>query len=176
MKRFLVTTFLSIGLLFFFACGSTQSTGKTKESKQNPSTEKSVTPVTPSVQLEWPQFIEHEKGTLKFCQPQIEKWDKDVLEYRMAIEIILKDKEEPIYGGLWLRGITDTSLDERLVQIKSIKVSKIEIPSADSEEVKKVERFINDTLFNKTLVVSLDRVLADAASKSGTVSEKFRYR
>jgi hypothetical protein len=163
MKRFLVPTFLSIGLLFFFALGFTQSTGKTKEGNQNPSTEKSVTPAMPPAQLTWPRLLEHEKGTLKVYQPQIEKWEKGVMKYRMAIEVILKEDPKPVYGALWVKANTDTDLDERLVRIRDIKVSNISIQWSDVEKVKKLEKFINDNLKGKEHIVSLDRVLADTA-------------
>jgi hypothetical protein len=174
MKKLFNITFLSFCVLLLLACGSTQSTVKTKEVKQNIPAEKqkSVTPGTPTGQLKWPRSIEHKNGTLKIYQPQIEQWDKDAIKYRMAIKITLKDEGSPIYGALWVMGTTDTDLNERLVQLKNFKVSRIEIPSADPNNIKKLENFINTIFLNKTLVVSLDRLLANAASEPGLVPKK----
>lgn len=174
MKKIFEIFFLSICLLFFFACASAQPTLKTKEGKQNMPAEKqeSVTPTSSTDQLEWPRLIEHENGTLKVYQPQIEQWEKDDIKFRMAFKINLKGKGMPIYGALWVIGTTDTDLDERLVQLINFKVSKIEIPSETPDKVKKLENFINTLLINKTLVISLDRVLASAASDPKTVTVK----
>ena len=174
MNKIFRIPLLSICWLFLFACVATQPTLKTKEGKQNPPTEKQepVTPETPMGRLKWPRYIEHEKGTLKIYQPQIEQWNKDALEYRMAIEINLKGKKETFIGALWVEGITDTNLDERLIQLKNFKVSKIKFPSAPSKNTKKLEDFINTILLNKTLVVSLDRFLADVAGDPETVPVK----
>ena len=168
MKKILGIFLLSVCLLFLFACVSTQPTVKTKEVKQNLPVEKqeSVTHRTPTGRLKWPRSIEHEKGTLKVYQPQIEKWEKGVMKYRMAIEVLLKKDPKPVYGALWVKANTDTDLDERLVRIRDIKVSNISIQWADVEKVKKLEKFINDNLKGKEHIVSLDRVLADTAKDS----------
>ncbi len=168
MKKNFGIPLLSICLLFLFACVSTQPTVKTKEVKQNLPVEKqeSVTHRTPTGRLKWPRSIEHEKGTLKVYQPQIEKWEKGVMKYRMAIEVLLKKDPKPVYGALWVKANTDTDLDERLVRIRDIKVSNISIQWTDVEKVKKLEKFINDNLKGKEHIVSLDRVLADTAKDS----------
>jgi hypothetical protein len=129
-------------------------------------------PRTVPTRLTWPRVIEHQKGELKVYQPQIEKWEKETIEYRMAIEILLKEKPDPVYGALWLQATTDSRLDERLVKIKNIQVSKISVPSATSENVKKLENFINEMLMGKDLVISLDRFVADVASEPDAISTK----
>jgi len=174
MKKLFNITFLSFCVLLLLACGSTKPTVKTKEVKQNMPAEKqkSVTPETSTGQLKWPRSIENENGTLKIYQPQVEQWDKDAIKFRMAIKITLKDEGPPIYGALWVMGTTDTDFEERLVQLKNFKVSRIEIPSAGPNNIKKLENFINTILLNKTKVISLDRLLASAASVPEAVSIK----
>jgi hypothetical protein len=174
MKKILGIFLLSVCLLFFFASVYTHPTVKAKEGKQNSTTEKQepVAPETPTDRLKWPRFIENDKGTLKIYQPQVEQWDKDTIKCHMAIEITLKDKGSPIYGALWVIGTTDTDFEERLVQLANFKVSRIEIPSADPNSIKKLENFINTILLNKTKVISLDRLLASAASVPEAVSIK----
>jgi hypothetical protein len=172
MKRIRILSLLSAFILFAFACSSTPDSPDTQEPLQAPSTQKQKTEpsTSPLVKLTWPRFIEHEKGTLKIHQPQIEKWEKEIIEYRMAIEILMKDRSAPIYGALWLKGETDTNLDERLVKIKNVEVSDISIPSGDLENVEGLKKFINDTCKEKQLVISLDRILTDVASLPDVIS------
>jgi hypothetical protein len=113
--------------------------------------------------LTWPRLLENEKGTLKVYQPQIDKWEKGVIKYRMAIELTLKNAPKPDYGAIWVKANTDTDLDERLVRIKDLKVSNISIQWTDAEKIKRLEKFINNTLKGKEHIVSLDRILADTA-------------
>jgi hypothetical protein len=115
--------------------------------------------------LTWPRVITGEKGTLTVYQPQIERWDYETMEFRMAVEIRVKHRAEPVYGGLWLKAATDTSLDERLVRISGIEVSKVRIPSASEEEIRKLSDFVNGKFAGRTLVVSLDRILANVAQE-----------
>ncbi|MBW1768935.1 MAG: hypothetical protein JRJ65_18050, partial [Deltaproteobacteria bacterium] len=174
MKKILMSSLLSAFILFSFTCSSTPDAPKIEEPLQAPSTQeqKTETSTSPLDRLTWPRFMEHKKGTLKIYQPQVEKWENEIVEYRMAIEILMKDRTEPVYGALWLKGATDTRLDERLVQIKNIQVSNISIPSNDPEYVKRVKEFINDTLKEKHIVISLDRILADVASLPEAISVK----
>ena len=174
MKKILMSSLISAFILFAFEYSSTADAPKTEESLQAPSTQKqeTETSTTPLDRLTWPRLMEHKKGTLKIYQPQVEKWEKEIVEYRMAIEILMKDATEPVYGALWLKGATDTRLDERLVQIKNIQVSDISIPTNDPEYVKRVKDFINETLKERHIVISLDRILADVASLPEAISVK----
>ncbi len=72
----------------------------------------------------WPRGIENEEGTFTIYQPQIKQWDYNVIEYGTAIEVVLQDKDESVYGAVELKGITDTDFDERLVQIRNSEASK----------------------------------------------------
>jgi hypothetical protein len=111
----------------------------------------------------WPRVMEGKTATLIAYQPQLDRWDFNVLECRMAVEITLKDKKDPFYGGIWLKGNTDVSVDDRLVRYRDIKVSKIRIAGAKPEALRELEKIINNSFLGKTLIVSLDRLIAAAA-------------
>ena len=123
MKRSLSLLLLSLVIICTLFSDSVQAEKKTIPGKNKSAQTASKIPAP----LTWPRFLEHEKGTLKVYQPQIEKWKKGTMKYRMAIEIILKADPKPVYGALWLKANTDTDLDERLVRIKDIKVLNISI-------------------------------------------------
>jgi hypothetical protein len=111
----------------------------------------------------WPRVIEGKAVTLIAHQPQLDKWDFSVLECRMAVEITPKGKEAPYYGGIWFKANTDISVEDRLVRYRDIKVSKIRITGPKPEELRELEKNINDTFLGRTLVISLDRLIAAAA-------------
>lgn len=174
IKTTIVVSLLSISILFILIAGPIQAQVELNEGTPIPSEEGQGELVSPAVTtaLEWPRIIEHEKGRLKVYQPQIEMWDKDIIEYRMAIEITLTGETEPSFGALWIKGGIDTDKENRLVQLTNFTVSKINLPSIDPEKIGKLEKFINDMLTNKTHVASLDRLLAVAASDPDAVSPK----
>jgi hypothetical protein len=134
--------------------------------------EKKATPDSGSAEDPWPRSIEGKTVTLIAHQPQLEKWDFNLLEFRMAVEIQSKDKKDPIYGGIWLKAKTDISVDDRLVRYRDIKVSKTRITGAKPEELRELEKNINNLFLGRTLVVSLDRLIALAAADPQTVQIK----
>jgi hypothetical protein len=125
--------------------------------------EKKDAPESTPLGESWPRVIEGKTITLIAHQPQLDKWDFNVIECRMAVEITLKDKKDPFYGGIWLKGNTDISVDDRLVRFRDIKVSKVRIAGAKPEELRELEKNINNVFLGRTLVVSLDRLIAAAA-------------
>lgn len=115
--------------------------------------------------LKWPRFITNDKGTMKAYQPQIESWDFDTINYRMAVEVKLKSKETTLLSALWVAGKTDVDMEARLVRISGMKVEKISSDEATSEQKKNLSKFVNTLLAKKSMVISLERMLADAANK-----------
>jgi hypothetical protein len=133
------------------------------EKKPAAAAEKKAAPEPVAAEDSWPRVMEGKTATLIAHQPQLDKWDFNVLECRMAVEITLKDKKGPFYGGIWLKGNTDISVDDRLVRFRDIKVSKIRIASAKPEEIRELEKNINSSFLGRTLVLSLDRLIGAAA-------------
>jgi hypothetical protein len=127
------------------------------------SAEKKDAPETAPSGESWPRVIEGKTVTLTAHQPQLDKWDFNVIECRMAVEITLKDKKDPYYGGIWLKASTDISVDDRLVRFRDIKVSKTRIDGVKPEQLRELEKNINNLFIGRTLVVSLDRLIAAAA-------------
>ena len=125
--------------------------------------EKKAAPEMVPAEDSWPRVMEGKTATLIAYQPQLDKWDFNVIECRMAVEITPKGKETPFYGGIWLKGNTDISAEDRLVRLRDIKVSKVRIAGAKPEEIRELEKIINETFLGRTLVVSLDRLIAAAA-------------
>jgi hypothetical protein len=166
MKRSLGIFLLSLAVICVSYSCSLEVEEKTTPGKKKSAQTASKIPAP----LSWPRLLEHEKGTLTVYQPQIEKWENEVMKYRMAIKIVLKEDSEPVFGALWINSNTDTDLDERLVRIRDIKVSNISIQGKDPEKVKNLETFINDNLKGKEHIVSLDRVLADTAKDPEIIS------
>jgi hypothetical protein len=120
------------------------------EKKPAAAAEKKAAPEPVAAEDSWPRVMEGKTATLIAHQPQLDKWDFNVLECRMAVEITLKDKKGPFYGGIWLKGNTDISVDDRLVRFRDIKVSKIRIASAKPEEIRELEKNINSSFLGRT--------------------------
>jgi hypothetical protein len=110
-------------LLFAGSAADVREIGAQGVEKQPPAiAEKKDTPEPVSSAESWPRVIEGKTITLIAHQPQLDKWDFNIIECRMAVEIVPKDKKDPYYGGIWLQANTDISGDDRLVRLRDIKV------------------------------------------------------
>lgn len=109
----------------------------------------------------WPRVLEHEGTKITAYQPQIDDWsDYRTLKARLAFTLDLPDKD-PVIGVASLTGQTTSNLDSRTVLIRDVKVTDARFPSLTDDEAAKMEAAFKANFFpKKSLVVSLDRMLA----------------
>ncbi|MCD4683141.1 MAG: hypothetical protein K8R86_07650, partial [Bacteroidales bacterium] len=110
--------------------------------------------------LSWPREIDGEKGNVTLYQPQLESFESNILEGRMAVSIKLPEGDM-IFGAVWFKARMSTDLDERTVILESIDVPRVNFP--DLEEKGKVDEFtafLVKEVESWNVVISLDRLLA----------------
>jgi hypothetical protein len=79
-------------------------------------------------QLNWPMEIESEMGIVTtLYQPQLESFQNNDLEGRMAVAIKAPE-EEMIFGALWFRARMLTDLDNRTVLLEKMEIIKTHFP------------------------------------------------
>ncbi|MEA1896557.1 MAG: hypothetical protein U9N53_02700 [Bacteroidota bacterium] len=110
--------------------------------------------------LTWPREIDTEKGNVTLYQPQLESYESNILEGRMAVSIMLPEGDL-IFGAVWFKASLSTDFDKRTVVLESMEVPRVNFP--DLEDKGKVEKFT--TLLIKEVEswnteMSLDRLLA----------------
>ena len=57
--------------------------------------------------LGWPREVERKGSKVTFFQPQLESYDENILEGRMAVSLKNKDTD-PIFGAVWFRTDVNT--------------------------------------------------------------------
>lgn len=113
-------------------------------------------------ELTWPREMTSTKNKVTLYQPQLEKFEGNDLEARMAISI--KTKGDLVFGAVWLKSIVSTDLEERTVTLENIKVSKINFPGlTDPEKIKSYSTILENELDSWNIVMSLDRLIASMA-------------
>jgi hypothetical protein len=164
IRRIVITTATAILVLIAAMAATLQVVGAQGAEKEPAAVaEKKDAPEAVPSGESWPRVIEGKTITLIAHQPQLDKWDFNIIEYRMAVEITRQNQKDPFYGGIWFKANTDISVEDRLVRFRDIKVSKVRIEGPKPEEIRQLEKNINDTFLGRTLVVSLDRLIAAAA-------------
>jgi len=110
----------------------------------------------------WPrEFTSAEGDRLTVHQPQVDRWENDVLEARVAVALQLAGEDEPLYGALWIVSDTRTNLQTRVVTVGNVRIAEARFPATGTRDPAVVRRHL-DTLFPQGPVdISLDRLLAN---------------
>ena len=112
-------------------------------------------------QLAWPIEIESEDGFITtLYQPQLESFEANILEGRMAVTIKPPEKEM-IFGAVWFKARMSTDLDNRTVLLEKMDIIKTHFPGMVNEEnISKFSELLSAEMESWNLEMSLDRILA----------------
>jgi len=105
MQRIVIMT--AAAVMFFIAGPAAEFPGGVAQGAENEPgaiTEKKAAPEPGPAEDPWPRVMEGKTVTLVAHQPQLDNWDFNVIEFRMAVEITQQGKKEPFYGGSGSRG------------------------------------------------------------------------
>jgi hypothetical protein len=112
-------------------------------------------------QFSWPMEIASENGTITtLYQPQLESFQNNDLEGRLAVTIKVPD-EEMIFGALWFRARMLTDLDNRTVLLEKMEIINTHFPDiVDDDKISKFSDLLSAEIESWNLEMSLDRILA----------------
>lgn len=112
-------------------------------------------------ELSWPIEIESDNGLVTtLYQPQLESFEANILEGRMAVTIKPKDKEM-IFGAVWFKARMSTDLENRTVVLEKMDILETHFPEmVDEEKVEKFTNLLSAEMESWNLEMSLDRILA----------------
>ena len=88
--------------------------------------------------LQWPKEIEKDGTVVVLYQPQLESFEGNMLQGRMALSVTPKD-EDIIFGALWFKARMRTDYDERTAVLEKLDITKIHFP--EFNDTAKIERF-----------------------------------
>jgi len=109
---------------------------------------------------DWPQELTADKGTIVIYQPQPEKLQGNILTGRAAMQLELKNIEQPIFGVFWFSATIETDRSTNSVIIKNIKVTKVGWPDSKESDEAEFSQFVGQQLENSTFTSSLSKLTA----------------
>ena len=111
-------------------------------------------------QLTWPREFTAKKFLITVYQPQLESFKKNILEGRIAVSIKPENKDI-VFCAAWFKAIMETDLDERIVTLKKMQITKIHFPDYDNQEmIDKLSRVLEREFESWNISMSLDRLTA----------------
>lgn len=110
--------------------------------------------------LSWPREMDIKDLTVTFYEPQLEHFENNILEGRMAVSYMDKNKDMS-FGALWFKATLLTDWDERTVTLSALEIPDMAFPSEeDDEQVEKFKKELIQKLENSDIEMTLDGILA----------------
>jgi hypothetical protein len=112
------------------------------------------------MEFSWPREIETDKGIITLYQPQLDSFQSDTLEGRMAISI-KPPEEEMIFCAAWIKAGVSTDMDERTVTLEKIEIPKVHFPDMEDQKIiTEFKTLLIAEIESWNVEMSLDRLLA----------------
>jgi hypothetical protein len=109
----------------------------------------------------WPMQLQAGDATAVLHAPQLDSWkDRKQLSIRMAVELTPAAGGDPTIGALWLEAQTKVNVDDRVVDLTGITLTRSNFPGLDPAATSQAEDQIAAVLPRERLAVPLDRILA----------------
>ena len=120
----------------------------------------------------WPQVLPTKSGgSVLIYQPQVEEFTDNRLAGRAAIAYKKTDESAPIFGAFWFESKIDTNRDTRTADIRDIDVTDIRFADSTDAQKDALAEFIESSVENSTLQISVDQLLADLDASGAALSE-----
>ncbi|MCJ7816137.1 MAG: hypothetical protein MUP31_08830, partial [Xanthomonadales bacterium] len=113
-----------------------------------------------AAQIEWPQEITTDGGTIVVYQPQPESLDGNILRGRAAISLEIDGKEEPIFGAMWFAARIDTDQDTDVVVVRDFKVEHVTWPDSKDAGEQRFTALVEGAMPEAGFKISMERLSA----------------
>ena len=118
----------------------------------------------------WPRVIADGERDITIYQPQVERWQNDVLEARAAVSVERPGSQAPTLGVVWFKAHTAVDKENDVVALDTIEVSKTSFPS-DAANADAYAAAMRRQIGSGLRTVSLSRLqssLAATEAETGT--------
>ena len=124
--------------------------------------------------LTWPREVIKGEDTVTVYQPQLESFENNIIEGRMAISMHTKN-DGVVFGAVQFKATVITDLDERLVELDRMDIIQTSFPDVDEETAAKFVRELEQAIEGSSELMSLDRILAslELVEKKSDLSAQF---
>ncbi len=111
-------------------------------------------------ELNWPKVINTPEATITIYQPQLESFEGNRLTSRFATSLQSSEREEPVFGAVWVEAGMETQRDERMVRLISIETVRSRFPNAKPEEEKWFADVLKKEIPSWDISLSIDQIVA----------------
>jgi hypothetical protein len=139
-------TLAFVAFLFFSTANAQQSLPDTPKPKVPP-------------ESNWPRVFISGANSFTIYQPQVDKWNENLIDLYCAVELKHGKESATKYGVVWFQARTEVDKVNRLVTLDQAKVTKVKFPVAPDKEPE-LTALLEKELPGATKTISLDRLEA----------------
>lgn len=110
-------------------------------------------------QLQWPQEISGDEGTIVIYQPQPEGLRDNLLSGRAAISLQPVDGE-PVFGAMWFTARLETDRDADIAVVRDFRVERVTWPDSKDAGEQRFTAFVERAMPDTGVEISLERLTA----------------
>ncbi|MBT8341541.1 MAG: carbohydrate-binding family V/XII [Desulfatitalea sp.] len=110
-------------------------------------------------ELKWPRVIETSEAKIVIYQPQLENFSENRIQSRFAASVQGKNKEEPVFGAVWMEARIETNRDERMVRLVAIENVRSRFPDATAEQEQWFADVLSLEIPKWNIVLSIDQLV-----------------
>ena len=122
------------------------------------------TPIISDDDQGWPRTIVSGTTTIRFDQPQIEKWQGNQIQAHAAVSVKDSNSEQPAYGVVYFTARTAVDKVKRLVTLDNFTITRVNFPTAPDYSLEYV-MIIQQAEDNQVATITLDRLQAKFAAE-----------
>lgn len=112
---------------------------------------------TPPSESAWPRTFPSGDNIFTIYQPQVDKWEGNLIDLYSAVEVRKGKNASAEYGVVWLQARTEVDKVNRLVTLDQTRVTKVKFPVAAEKEAELIA-LLEKKLPGATKTISLDRL------------------
>ncbi|MBU0944214.1 MAG: DUF4198 domain-containing protein [Proteobacteria bacterium] len=121
--------------------------------------------------LVWPTQLSTDTGEITLYQPQLDSFEKNIVEGRMALSYTEANKE-PLFGALWFRATLHTDLDSRTATLATLTIPELRFPDMeDSVSLQVIKDHIIQEVQRINPVIAIDSIVAELNHDLGSGGE-----
>jgi hypothetical protein len=126
----------------------------------------------PDANADWPREIDSPQGLLVVYEPQPDTFQGPTLTGRAAFSLTPPGKTDPLFGALWFSANVSTDRDQRLVQVVSGKVTRLDLPDSSPATQQSLSSLVEQQLPQVSFSLdTLTAALADGQEQQASASE-----
>ncbi|HXY24148.1 MAG TPA: hypothetical protein VEI73_05825 [Candidatus Acidoferrum sp.] len=126
------------------------------------------TPLRGAPEAGWPRSFTSGVNTFVIYQPQVDKWDENLVDLYCAVELKTANETAAKYGVVWIQARTEVDKVNRLVTLDQAKITNVKFPVAPDKE-SELTALLGKKLPGTTRTISLDRLEAALEADSEAI-------